>query len=235
MKERFLSEGDDLGLPWERWSDGLPHRLRRNRDFPDIEPELVREAAKVAARRMGMGVQAAIDRMSVRKGAPSKALWVQFTDHEIRLGDPCKCGGRRIVRIHPSFARCDSCGASLVLAPPKSRWKVEKVDVLDEDEEEEIAEIGRTDPEALLREFRDVHLRRVEHVEGRETYRGYARLGDEPALLLVQFRADPGERISNEEAYDRAAAVQVVPLRQIRDVVDRDALMDPAAGWDLVL
>jgi hypothetical protein len=226
----FTENGDDLGLPWEKWADGMPHRLRRTKEFGDYPPELVRRAAKVAAARLGKGVQATLDR-PMRKGLPPRAIWVLFTDHEVRLGDPCKCGGRRLVRVHPQFARCTSCGAKLLLARPKeSEW--DDVDELvDEDEDEELAAEAH-DVEALFRELEDVHLARIEHAEDRETYRGYARRARERVLVLVQFRADRGERLTPENAAKRVAALQVVPLRQLRGLVEASSFDD---DWDLEL
>jgi hypothetical protein len=230
MKSRALIESnDDLGLPWEQWADGVPHLLKRKRDFGDYDPELVRQAAKVAAKRMGKGVQAVLDRMSGRKGVPSRAIWVQFTDAEIRVGEPCPCGGRRLLRIHPSFARCAVCDNLLLLSPPKVR----RDSFEDEDEDEEIEEEIH-DPAAILRTLTEVHLSRLEHVEDRETYRGYARRSDEPVLLLVQFRADPGERFAPDDVLARVAAVQIVPLHHLEGMIERDALLSPGAAWDLV-
>jgi hypothetical protein len=231
VKKRYLAEGDDLGLPWERWSDGRPHRLKRNRDFGDLDLELVREAAKNAAARMGKGVLALEDKMGPKSQRRSKYLWVQFADHEIRVGEPCKCGGRRLVRIHPSFARCTRCGAQLLLSPPKpgAAAGIDSADDEDDDDED------RPEPAGLLRTLTDVHLARLEHVGDRETYRGYGRLGGKPALVIAQFRAAPGERLRAADALSRAAAVQVLPLQQLEGLVDASALVDPNAEWDLVL
>ena len=110
-----LAEGDELGVPWEKFADGLPHRLKRSRDFPDINPKAVRQAAKNAAKRMDKAVQVLPDRMGKNR---SKFLWVQFADYEICAGEPCKCGGRRILRFHQFFARCDACNALILLASP---------------------------------------------------------------------------------------------------------------------
>lgn len=31
-------EADDLGADWERWADGRAFRLKRKRDFADVDP-----------------------------------------------------------------------------------------------------------------------------------------------------------------------------------------------------
>ena len=108
-----LAEGDELGVPWEKFADGLPHRLKRNRDFPDMNPKAVRQAARNAAKRMDKAVQVLPDRMGKNR---SKFLWVQFADYEIALGEPCRCGGRRILRLHEFFGRCAACNALILFA-----------------------------------------------------------------------------------------------------------------------
>ena len=226
MKGRFLPEGDELGLPWEQWSDGLPHRLKRKRDFGDVDPELVREAAKNAAKRMGKVVQALPDKMTVKSA--EKYVWIQFADYEVRVGDPCKCGGRRLLRVHPFFARCTECGAELLLAPKKNEGFESTDDEDDEDGE-------RPDPGGFLRDLTDVHLSRIEHFDDRETYRGYGRLGETQVFLIVQFRAGPNEQLRADDALDRVAAVQILPLRHLDGLLDTSALMDPRAAWDLTL
>ena len=229
MKEEFVTGDDDLGLPWEKLADGLPHRLKRKRDFPDVDPEFVRAAAKRAAGQMGKAVQTLPDKMSL---IPNRYLWVQFADHEIRVGEACKCGGRRLLRVHPSFARCTQCGAQLLLAPAKREPGAEPIESADYDEDEED---GRPEPAALLQGLTEVHLKRLEHVDDRETYRGYGLLAGAPVFLLAQFRADPGEALSSTQALEQVAAVQVLPLRHLDGLLSASALMDENTEWDLVL
>ena len=54
-------------------------------------------------------------------------------------------------------------------------------------------------------------------------------------LLIAQFRAAPRESLDAEQAFDRVAAVQVLPLRHLDGLLDTSALMGPATDWDLVL
>ncbi len=110
MKRGRNEDDDGLGIPWEKLADGIPHRLKRKRDFPDIDPKVVRQAAKDAARRMGKAVQALPDTM----GGRNKFVWVQFADQELTVGDPCRCGGRRILRFHQYFGRCAACQALIL-------------------------------------------------------------------------------------------------------------------------
>jgi hypothetical protein len=226
VSNAYLTEDGDLGLPWERWSDGLPHRLKRKRDFPDIDPEFVRRAAKIAAKRMGKAVQAQPDRMTKDK---SKYVWVQFFDHEIRVGDPCKCGGRNLLRLHPVFARCTECGAQLLLAPKRNQ-EAEGIEADDDEGDDEGPQSAD-----ILRELTDVHLAQLERAGDREIYRGYARVGKTPMLLIAQFRAEPGEPVAANNAFDRVAAVQALPLRQLGGLLDASAFTDPNAEWHLIL
>jgi hypothetical protein len=113
--KRKFAEGEELGVPWEDYADGMPHRLKRNRDFPDLSPFIVRQAARNAAKRMNKAVQAAPDRLGKNK---SKFLWVQFADYELDVGEPCKCGGRRILRFHQLFGRCAACNALILFTQP---------------------------------------------------------------------------------------------------------------------
>ncbi len=114
MKRR-TKEDDDLGLPWDKLADGLPHRLKRSRDFPDADQKIVRKAATKAAKRMDKAVRVMPDKMARNR---NDFLWVQFADYEINLGEPCKCGGRHILRFHQYFGRCAACNAQLILVSP---------------------------------------------------------------------------------------------------------------------
>jgi hypothetical protein len=225
VKKRFLEEGDELGIDWERWADGLPHRLKRKRDFADVHPRLVREAAKNYAGRTQKGVQSVADR--ARK---NKYVWVQFADHEIRIGEPCPCGGRRLLRVHPFFARCADCKAQLLLAP--KLVEDAGVDLIEDAEDDD----ERPEPGDLLLELSDVHLARIQRIGDREVYRGYGRRGSSPMLLIVHFRAARGERLSKDRALDRVVGVQMLPFQQLSDLVDESALTDRSESeWDLVL
>jgi hypothetical protein len=115
VKRQRTDENDDLGLPWQKLADGLPHRLKRSRDFPDADQKAVRKAATRAAKKMEKVVRVVPDKMARNR---EDFLWVQFADYEINLGDPCKCGGRQILRFHEYFGRCAACNAQLILLSP---------------------------------------------------------------------------------------------------------------------
>ncbi len=231
-----MTEGDELGIAWERWSDGLPHRLKRKRDFGDVDPDLVREAAKNAAGRLGKGVQTMVERPPKRKKrAKPRYVWIQFSDHEIRVGDPCKCGGRHLVRIHPWYARCSDCGAQL-LAPPKPGEEGTLIEAGDEamttTGKSRAAGAGQMLGAPVRRPPRPVrpHRRR----QG-----GLPRVRDDGRDPGVPDRPFPrpsvNERLRARDAYNRAVAVQVLPLRELNGIVDTSALTDPGTTWDLVL
>ena len=119
MKWRLQrADGEELGIAWERLADGLPHRLRRNRDYPDLDPHPLRLAARDAAKEMNKVVKVVTDKTG-RQGKKS-TVWVQFSDYELGVGEPCKCGGRQILRFHQYFGRCAACNAQILFALPNT-------------------------------------------------------------------------------------------------------------------
>jgi hypothetical protein len=42
---------EDLDVDWSRWSDGRAYRLKRKRDFPNVNPGLARERPVSRRRR----------------------------------------------------------------------------------------------------------------------------------------------------------------------------------------
>jgi hypothetical protein len=108
-----VPDGEEFGVDWASYADGMPHRLKRKRDFPDdIDARTAARGAMHAAKRLNMAVQAVPDTGRHR----SSYLWVLFADYEIPLGEPCRCGGRQIVRFHQLFGRCAACNAQILFA-----------------------------------------------------------------------------------------------------------------------
>src|SRR5437764_617 len=102
---------EDLGVDWSRWDDGRAHRLKRRRDFPNVDPGHARKAAEFAAHGMGRAIRTTRD-----KRIPDKLIWIQFADGYIEAGAACpRCGSRRLLRLHADFIRCPSCKAQLLL------------------------------------------------------------------------------------------------------------------------
>lgn len=227
LKRRYLPEGEELGVHWERYADGHPWRLKRKRDFGDVNPQLAREAAVNAAARMGKAVQAVKDRRF-----PEKYMWVQFADHEIGLGEPCPCGSRKLLRLHTYFARCPACHALLLLS--KSSVALAEGDEDEQPEEESEAPAGQA--ATLLEQLEDVRLSRIRRSGEREVYRGYGIRGGTLVMVIAEFAAAPNEPLDPEEALDRAADVHVVPMSQLEDLLDTSILVGrDEAEWDLVL
>ena len=77
---------EDLGLDWDKWTDGRAFRLKRKRDFPaDLRSRpRPRTAARYAAEKRGKVVRTIRDRYF-----PKKYIWVQFADDEVEIGEPC--------------------------------------------------------------------------------------------------------------------------------------------------
>ena len=107
-----VAELEDLTLPWSDWMDGRIHRLKRGKHFSG-EVYAVLEEARLAARLTGRGLL----QLREQIGRKYQYVWVQFTDHAILVGDPCRCGSRTLTLLHPSLARCERCGSTLQLMP----------------------------------------------------------------------------------------------------------------------
>ncbi len=232
LKRRYLDEGDELGVDWERWADGRVWHLKRKRDFPDVHPNLAREAVLNAAERMGKAVQSIRD----RRTPTSPYVWVQFADHEIGLGDPCPCGSRRLFRLHTYFARCAECNAQLILSKASVMAADDAIEPapddsgLDEDEDDSL--LGS----AALRRLKDIRLSRLKRSGERDVYRGYALDGTTLVLLIVEFHLGPGESLEPEDVLDRAASVRAIPFDQVDGLVDTSVLLSRRESeWDLVL
>jgi DNA-directed RNA polymerase subunit RPC12/RpoP len=215
IAKRTLEAGDELGVDWERWANGQAWRLKRKRDFGDVDPSIAMEAAGNAADRMGKAVLSVRDRHF-----PKKYVWVQFADDRIRAGNPCPCGSRRLLGLHPNFVRCPECGAMLLVQTSSG------------------AEEYESRPAFRLGRLKGVHLAWLERVENRDVYRGYGDKEGAPVVVIAEFRVegDGDEELSAEHAFERVEKVQVLPFDRLSDVFDVSALRNDArADWDLVL
>ena len=103
---------EDLGVDWSRWADGRAYRLKRKKDFPNVNPGHARTAAENAAVKMGKVVRTVRDKM-----IPEKLIWIQFADGEVSAGQPCpRCGSRKLLNLHADVVRCPQCNAQLLLS-----------------------------------------------------------------------------------------------------------------------
>jgi hypothetical protein len=204
-----LEEGEELGADWDHWSkDYRPHRLKRKRDFNDVDPGFMKIAAKNGAERLGKAVHTFPDPFF-----PEKFVWVQFADHKVVTGKPCPCGSRRMFRLHKNFARCAECRAQLLLK--------------DEDDSQHVL---------LLRQLKRAYLERVEtgH-KRRDAYRGYAEKGDKFVLLFAEFRKDEEEELSPDNVYDRIEKTNIIRFDHLEGFVDvRRLTARDESSWDLV-
>jgi DNA-directed RNA polymerase subunit RPC12/RpoP len=203
-----LPEGEELGADWERWAkDHRPRRLKRKRDFDDVDPLLVEIAAQNGAERLGKAVRTFPDPYFA-----DKFIWVQFADHKVVVGRPCPCGSRRVLRLHPHFGRCGDCGAQLLLK-----------------------EKGESTALYLLRELTDVHLERVDLEGKRDVYRGYGLNGKRVNMVIAEFRQDEGEELTPENVFDRIEKTRVLKLEHLEGMIDTEALLArDDSEWDLV-
>lgn len=209
---RFLKEGDDLGLDWDRWADGHPHLLKRKRHLKGHPPHHVREAARNAATKRGKVVQTLNYYGS---------FWVQFSDYRVRAGEPCPCGGRELLDLHPLYKRCRTCNAQL---------EVLRSSLFDEQEEEQ----------SPLDDYTDIHLAYLERSSDGDVYRGYGSdQSGRGVLLFVEFerRSDGGGGpLTTENAGERVFSLRAIPFDELDGIVDPSSVRDrPEDEWDLVL
>jgi DNA-directed RNA polymerase subunit RPC12/RpoP len=97
------------GLTWEELAaDRRVRRLRRGKHFRG-DVRAVQHEAAAAAEAMGLAVRAVRDDF-----LRTAYVWIQFTDAELPLGEPCpRCGSKELVRTHEHYGRCPQCGARL--------------------------------------------------------------------------------------------------------------------------
>jgi hypothetical protein len=215
-----------LGVDWSRWSDGRAYRLKKRRDFPNVDPGDARTACERAALRMGKIARTARD-----KWLPDKLIWVQFAEFEISEGEPCpRCGGRRIIRLHAGFGRCPECETQMVLT---QRGLEELVD-----EDEGPSGPGRRQRARAgdrLAAVANVHLERSGTTGEGELSNGFGERGGEVVVVLAEFDAGD-EELSPDNVYDRVRLFKALPARLFDGLFDVDALAArPDSDWDLVL
>jgi hypothetical protein len=165
-------------MTWGQVADGRVWRLKRGHQFQGDVRLVTAEAIQVA-HDQSRGVRVVRDELGTQQ-----YLWVQFADQELRLGDPCRCGSRRIVRTHEHFGRCPACRATMTfrgstagiakMAAPKA-------------------------PKDDLRRFTDVELRQYEEPDDRERWCGHGiSPTGEAVLMLVDYPLGPdGKRVDN--------------------------------------
>jgi ribosomal protein S27AE len=218
---------EDLGVDWSRWSDGRAYRLKRKKDFPNINPGLARTACEQAATKMGKVARTVRDRM-----VPEKLIWVQFADAEIRVGEPCpRCGSRQIINLHADFARCPQCQAQLLL----SNQGLEAMDELEGEEETGPDGPDRAKFTERLRTLDTWHIQRSGEAGHNELYTGWGEREGVRYIVLAEFEpSEDGEDLTLENMEERVALVKVLPAHLFEGLVDVDELaVRPDADWDL--
>jgi len=217
---------DDLGVDWSRWSDGRAYRLKRKKDFPNLDPGLARTACELAATRMGKAVRTARDRR-----IPHKLIWIQFADAHVGPDEPCpKCGSRKLLRLHADFMRCPSCKAQLL-------FSMGGLDALDDPEgESTVGPRARARFGTKLRGLQNAHLERVGETARTGIYNGFADDNGTRVVILAEFdHSDGEEELNPENMYDRVARVKTFPAELFGGLVDTGALESRSeSDWDLV-
>jgi hypothetical protein len=222
---------EDLGVDWSRWSDGRAYRLKRKKDFPNVNPGLARTACEQAATKMGKVARTVRD-----KTIPEKLIWIQFADAEIRIGEPCpRCGSRRILNLHADVARCPQCRAQLLI----SNKGLEALD--DEGGEGEGEETAPGDQQRAkmarrIRELETFRLQRSGEAGHNELYTGWGEGESVRYIVLAEFEpSEDGDEVSIENMDDRILLVKTIPAHLLEGLVDVNELaVRPDADWDLV-
>jgi len=229
---------DDLGVDWSRWSDGRAYRLKRKKDFPNVNPGLARTACEQAATEMGKVARTVRDKM-----VPNKLIWVQFAEAEIRIGEPCpRCGSRRLLNLHADMARCPQCRAQLLLSN-------EGLEALDDGEEESVgegegeaesdaaqAELQRAKMAKRIRELENFRLQRSGDAGRNELYTGWGEREALRYIVLAEFEpSEHGEEVSVHNLDERITLVKLIPAHLLEGLVDVNELaVRPDADWDLI-
>jgi ribosomal protein S27AE len=220
---------EDLGVDWSRWADGRTYRLKRKKDFPNVNPSRARTAAEKAAVQMGKVVRTTRDKM-----IPEKLIWIQFADGEVGAGQPCpRCGSRRLLNLHADFVRCPSCHAQLLLV----NQGLEAIDGED-DGVETLSPTKRAQISTRLRSLESLHLRLSGEPDNRhELYTGWGEKDGSRFIVLAELDpSEDGDDVSAETIEPRIRELKVLPAHLFEGLVNVDELaVRPDADWDLIL
>ena len=220
---------EDLGVDWSRWTDGRAYRLKRKKDFPNVNPGHARTAAENAAVKMGKVVRTVRDKM-----IPEKLIWIQFADGEVRAGQPCpRCGSRKLLNLHADVVRSPQCNAQLLL----SSQGLEAIEPEPEDAGESTSPAKRARLTQRLLSLQSVHLQLSGEPRHHELYTGWAEQDGSRFIVLAEFDpSEDGEDLVSETIEQRIREVKVLPAHLFEGLVDVNELaVRPDADWDLIL
>jgi ribosomal protein S27AE len=221
---------EDLGVDWSRWADGRAYRLKRKKDFPNVNPGHARNAAENAAVKMGKVVRTVRDKM-----IPEKLIWIQFADGEVSAGRPCpRCGSRKLLNLHADVVRCPQCNAQLLL----SNQGLDAIESEPESAGESASPAKRARLTQRLRSLQSVHLQLSGEPSHHELYTGWGeQLDGSRFIVLAEFDpSEDGEDLVSETIDQRIREVKVLPAHLFEGLVDVNELaVRPDADWDLIL
>ena len=220
---------EDLGVDWSRWADGRAYRLKRKKDFPNVNPGHARTAAENAAVKMGKVVRTVRDKM-----IPEKLIWIQFADGEVSAGQPCpRCGSRKLLNLHADVVRCPQCKAQLLL----SSQGLEAIESEPESAGESTSPAKRARLTQRLLALESVHLQLSGEPGHHELYTGWAEQDGSRFIVLAEFDpSEAGADIAADTVEQRIRDLQVLPAHLFEGLVDVNELaVRPDADWDLIL
>lgn len=221
---------EDLGVDWSRWSDGRAYRLKRKKDFPNVNPGVARKAAENAAVKMGKVVRTVRDKM-----IPDKLIWIQFADGEVSPGQPCpRCGSRRLLNLHADVVRCPQCNAQLLLSNQGLEAISAETGTEDAESGPSPAKRGRLAQRLLA--LQSVHLQLSGAPSHHELYTGWGETDGARFIVLAEFDpSEAGADIAADTVEQRIRDLQVLPAHLFEGLVDVNELaVRPDADWDLI-
>lgn len=220
---RFVTRKRDaepeLRVDWPRIADGRARRLRRGVDFSGPASALAREA-QAAAASMDMSVLVVPDRLR-----REEAIWVQFAAGEIRAGEACRCGSRRLRRLTRSLVECCECRATLVFQsdpePAPASRKAAR------------ARAKRAAQAGTLGDLSQLRLVHAEDAEDARRYVGFA-VGPEGERVVVAVREPKHDgRPIPDPSSPTGTRLELLVSLPVQDA--KPALDPPDADWSLVV
>lgn len=186
---------------WQSLADGRLHRLKRGKHY-SIDSKAAVKAAEAAAVEMAKAVRATSDDFQ-----NLQYMWVLFTDRELSPGQACPCGSIDLLRTHPRYATCSSCGTS---HPLKLEAQAQEISA------------------ASLAAYDDVRWLRVGRSENGATERRWGRAFDPQGrrvLLIGTYQLSDGEPIPDPTSPDGSQhVVRSFPIDGFRKILDLSPL-----------
>lgn len=181
---------------WRPLADGRLHRLKRGKHY-STDSRTAIKAAEAAAVEMSKAVRALGDDFE-----NLQYMWVLFADWELTPGQACPCGSLDLVRTHPGYVTCSSCGVTHPLT----------------------AEAQAPKTSSSLAAYHDVRWLRARHIEKGTAERRWGTALDphgQRVLLIGIYWLSDGVPIADPTSPDGCRhVVQPFPIEGFRKILD---------------